>query len=769
MPRKEASDKDLESAIKTLMSQKKVTNLDTLREVLKEKNLSINESRFYKHLYQQHLYDWKEKANPDALETEREAEQRIDDLEKTLSQVKATLESTADGILMISREGKLVNWNQKFMEMFRIPASVLAEHDEQKGLQYFLDQVEDPQELFNLITRCYDDPNIKGDMGDMHFKDGRIFERYSQPHLAGEQIIGRVWSFRDVTERRKKDQELHLRERAIEASTHGVVIIGNMPDYNILYVNPAFLKITHQTIENSIGQNCFFWLNASDQQAAVEKIRLTLREQREDKIIISNHNDYNKQYWIEINIAPVRNEQEEVTHFVWIVNDITQQKIMEEKLAHQATHDSLTELPNRSLLQDRLQQTLFNAKRKNQLVAICFLDLDRFKLVNDGLGHALGDDLLKIVAENLSSCMREIDTVARLGGDEFVLICLLENQFEIIPLLRRVLEQIAHPIQIKKRTINITASIGVSFYPDNGTDIETLTKNADIAMYRAKELGRDNFQFYTAEMNTEISRRLELENDLHIALAKDQFELYYQPIVNLDSGQIIGVEVLLRWKHPLKGMISPTDFIPIAEDSGLIIPIGEWVLETACIKHKILQSDFPHPLTIALNISSQQLKRNNFIEIINNILEKSQIPPELLELELTESILIEDSSKILATLNQLKSKNIKLVIDDFGTGYSNLGYLKQFPLDKLKIDKSFIDGVIDNPNDAAIAQTIIAMAHILGLTVVAEGVETLEQMEFLKKYHCDEMQGYYFCHPLDEKHLIALLKENPNLSTRLQI
>lgn len=766
MPRKEANDKDLESAIKVLMSQKGAITLDTLREVLKEKNLSINESRFYKHLYQQHLYDWKEKADPEELKSEHEAEQRIDDLEKTLSQVRATLESTADGILMISREGKLVNWNQKFMEMFRIPASVLAEHDEQKGLQYFLDQVEDPQELFNLITRCYDDPNIKGDMGDMHFKDGRIFERYSQPHMAGDQIIGRVWSFRDVTERRKKDQELHLRDRAIEASTHGVVIIGNLPNYSILYVNPAFTKITHQTMQTSIGKNCLFWLNAADQQAAVEKIRLTLREQREDKIIISNRSNDDELYWIEINIAPVRNEDNEVTHFVWIVNDITQQKIMEEKLAHQATHDSLTELPNRSLLQDRLQQTLFSAKRKNQLVAICFLDLDRFKLVNDGLGHPLGDDLLKVVAENLSSCMREIDTVARLGGDEFVLICLLDNQFEIIPLLRRVLEKISNPIQIKKRTINITASIGVSFYPDNGTDIETLTKNADIAMYRAKELGRDNFQFYTSEMNTEISRRLEMENDLHNALLNNQFELHYQPIVNLNTGQITGVEALLRWEHPLKGKISPAEFIPIAEDSGLIIPIGEWVLETACAKHKILQSQFSHPLFMALNISSQQLKRSNFVEVVNHILEKTQIPPEYLELELTESILIEDSHKILAMLNQFKSKNIKLVIDDFGTGYSNLGYLKQFPLDKLKIDKSFIDGVIDNSNDAAIAQTIIAMAHILGLTVVAEGVETQEQMEFLKKYQCDEMQGYYFCHPLDEKHIVALLQENPNLSSR---
>ncbi len=440
------------------------------------------------------------------------------------------------------------------------------------------------------------------------------------------------------------------------------------------------------------------------------------------------------------------------------MNDVTQRKIMEDKLAHQATHDSLTGLANRSLLQDRLQQAILHAKRLNLSVAVYFLDLDRFKLVNDALGHSIGDEVLKIVGNQLLQCVRAIDTVARLGGDEFMIVTLVDNHSKAINLAHRILKEISKPVQIERRVLNITGSIGISIYPENGDNMEILMQNADIAMYRAKESGRDNAKFYSPKMNREISKRLELENDLHRAILQNELLLYYQPIMDGHGEQITGVEALLRWQHPKKGMIPPNVFIPIAEESGQIVPIGEWVLETACTKYAILQNYSDFPIHITVNVASRQLERGQFVEVVKNILHKTKIPPQYLELELTERIFIENTEEMLKILNQLKAKKVKLIIDDFGTGYSNLGYLKAFPLDKLKIDKSFIDGVTHDPNDAAITQTIIAMAHILGLTVVAEGVETENQMNFLRKHLCDEMQGYYFNRPLAEADMIALLK-----------
>lgn len=791
MTRKQATFKQLEAAAHTLKTKGIGLNYENINNILEEQNLSITKSKFFQYIYDTHLYDWKDKVSKEELICDIESFRKISILEKTLSQVKATLESTADGILMVTREGKMINWNKKFMEMFRFPESVLSEQNEQKALQYFLDQVVDPQELFNLVTRGYDDPNMKGEMGDMYFKDGRILERYSQPHFAGDQIIGRVWSFRDVTERRKKDQELLLRERAIEASTHGVIITGTAPDYKVLYVNPAFTKITDQTKQDILGKSCFGWLKVADQEATVDKIHLSLKEEREDQIVLAHYHQDGTPYFIEINIAPVyssskhapgtandiSNQSPEtehgafkshpkgvVAHFVWIINDITQRKMMEDKLAYQATHDILTELPNRSLLRDRLQQAILNAKREGLLVAICFLDLDRFKLVNDGLGHGVGDQVLQTMATRLLKCIRETDTFGRLGGDEFVIISLVEHEFQVTHLIRRVLKQISQPITLGQHNINITGSIGISLYPSNGTDLDTLMKNADIAMYRAKELGRDNFQFFTAEMNATISQRLELESDLRTALLENQFHLNYQPIVNLTSGKIAGLEILLRWNHPQKGNIPPLDFIPIAEESGLIVPIGHWIIKAACTKFETLQAASLEPLYLAINISSEQFKRDNLSGFVHDILKEAHIPPNSLEFELTESIWIEDNKKVLQILTKLKEHHIRLVIDDFGTGYSNLGYLKQFPLDKIKIDKSFIDGLNTNPNDAAIARTIIAIAHILGLKVVAEGVETINQIEFLQQHQCDQIQGFYFSKPLDEENIIQLLKKNPTLS-----
>lgn len=757
MPRKHATTEQLESAIQQVLSRQEQPTLEVVRQILMTQDLSIKKQDYYRHLYNNHLYDWKKRA-PEEVTTERRKQERISELENTLSQVKATLEATADGILMLTREGKLVNWNQKFVNMFRFPNELVETRDEPRIIQHFLDQVVDPQELFDTIARGYNDPSSKGEVSDLAFKDGRVFERYSQPHMVGKEIVGRVWSFRDVTARRKQDEELRLRERAIQASTQGVLITDNATDHTILYANPAFKRITGYSLHETKGQKGFFWCGDNEQEPALHDVRLALKEQREDSVTTPIHRRDGTLYWAEINIAPVPNAQGEVTHFIWLINDVTQRKIMEERLVHQATHDALTELPNRLLLHDRIQQMILNAKRAGLMVAIWFIDLDRFKLTNDSLGHAVGDELLKEVAKRLVKCVRETDTVARVGGDEFVIVSLLEkHESEAIPMAQKILKKLAEPIEVGNRIFNITASIGVSTYPANGTDADALMKNADIAMYRAKESGRDNFQFYTTEMNAQLSKRLSIENDLHKAIAQKEFILHYQPLVSLTTNRIASAEVLLRWQHPEKGMISPLDFIPIAEESGLIIPIGEWVLETACTQHQLWQASGLPPLRIAVNVSSQQLQRSNFLKMVDDILQKTKIPPTNLMLELTESILIDDSKKILEILNSLKARGIKLVIDDFGTGYSSLSYLKRFPIDKLKIDRSFVNGIDSDPNDAAIVQTIIAMAHILGLQVVAEGVETENQLKFLRLHQCDEIQGYYFSRPVDKEQIVGLM------------
>lgn len=760
MPKNEATPEQLEDAIKALQAQAADLTLGAVRKILAPQDLYITNTAFYSHLYQRHLYDWKETETQEELLAERSTQERIGELEKSLSLVQATLESTADGILMTSRDGVIVNYNQKFVDMFRFPPEILASRSEPTALKYILDQLSDPEEVYKSVSQRHSRPDTKGEMQDMTFKDGRVFERYSQPHLIGNQIVGRVYSFRDVTERRKKDQELRLRERAIQASTHGVIIIENKPNYPIIFVNPAFQKITGYSSEEAINKNCFFWCGTQKEEPALQHMLLALKEKRSYQVIISNYDKNKTLFWGEVNIAPVPDTKGEVTHFVAIVNDVTERKKMEERLEHQATHDSLTSLPNRSLLRDRLEQAILHAKYSGALVSIWFIDLDRFKIANDSLGHAMGDKLLQVVAQRLFECIKDTDTIARIGGDEFVIIALLQkSESEAIPLAQKILTKIAEPIHIDHKTLNVTASIGISTYPKNAIDSETLMKYADMAMYRAKDLGRDNFQFFTTEMNEQISKRLEFENDLHTAIQGNQLFLQYQPIVDLKTGEICSLEALLRWQHPTKGIIPPLDFIPIAEESGLIVPIGEWVLAEVLFQLHTMKKNKRKIIPIAVNISAHQFKKGDLIAVIDKFLKKSKIPPEYLALELTESILLENTDRIIHILNELKNRKLSLVIDDFGTGYSSLSYLKRFHIDKIKIDKSFVNGLPNDPNDIAIIQTIISMGHIMGLKIVAEGVETKEQLDLLKNHQCDEIQGFYYCRPTDMDTIIQMIDQ----------
>jgi diguanylate cyclase (GGDEF)-like protein/PAS domain S-box-containing protein len=554
----------------------------------------------------------------------------------------------------------------------------------------------------------------------------------------------------DIAARKRAEQALQLRERAIEASANAIVIVkAEAPHYPLEYVNPAFERITGYTESEVIGrESSFLWNEAAD-QPGVSEIRAAVLEQREGHAVLRTYRKDGALLWSDVYIAPVRDENGEVTHFVSAQYDITATKRYESELEFQTNRDALTGLANRSLLRDRLGQAISYAYRYGHPIWVMFVDLDRFKFINDTLGHQAGDTLLKAVAYRLQSAVRETDTVARMGGDEFVLVLTERDDDGLTTgIVQRVMDAIAAPLDIHGHEFFITCSIGVAVYPADGEKSEDLIKHADIAMYRAKETGRNNFQFYTSTMNEKAMERLRLEGDLRNALERDEFELHYQPQVDLQSGEIVGVEALIRWRHPELGMISPARFIALAEETGLIVPIGAWVIRTACMQNKAWQANGIAHLRVSVNLSARQFAHNDLVESIAHALNEAQLEPQYLEIELTESLVMADVERAIGVLRELKALGVQLSIDDFGTGYSSLSYLKRFPIDVLKIDRSFVNDITTDPDDAAIVSTIVSLAHSLRLQVIAEGVETEAQLAYLRQHDCDQMQGYFFSPPV---------------------
>ena len=577
----------------------------------------------------------------------------------------------------------------------------------------------------------------------------------------------------EIAVRRQAESALKLRNRAIESSVNAIAITDvTRPGRPIEYVNPAFERITGYAATDVIGRDGAFLLGAELDQPGVKEIGLAMREQREGHAVLRAYRRDGTPFWNEFFVAPVRDESGSVTHFVEVMNDVTEARNYEEQLAHQAKFDPLTGLANRNLLQDRLQQAIAAARREGGAVAAVFLDVDHFKVVNDSLGHGVGDDLLRRIGARLQGSVRESDTVARHGGDEFVLVLPMREsdpvalEAAITRLMHKVLVSIAEPLMLGERELRPTCSIGVSLYPQDGDTSERLLRNADAAMYRAKELGRNRLQFFTADVHERIHRRMELESSLRRALERGELRLRYQPQVALRHGGIVGVEALLRWHHPERGIVSPAEFIGFAEETGLIVPIGTWVLNEACRQNKEWQDAGLPRVPIAVNMSALQCEQPDVVEVVRSALDASGLDPQYLELEITESISMANPAQSVPLMHRLKDTGVTLSIDDFGTGFSNLSYLRRFPVDRLKIDLSFVREITTDPGSLAISEAIITMSHSLQMQVVAEGVETEGQLDLLDSRACDTIQGYYFSPPLDAAGLAQLLREDRRLERR---
>ncbi len=562
----------------------------------------------------------------------------------------------------------------------------------------------------------------------------------------------------DITEQKKIEEELRQAAAVFENTREGVVITD--PNAKIIAVNKALSEISGYSREEVLGQTPQLWKSNRHDEAFYQALWTSLAQTGRWRGEIWNRRKSGEAYPAWLTIDSIKDSKGNLTNYVSVLSDISSVKQSQEQIQFLAHHDPLTELPNRLLFNARLEHALQRAHREQHRVAVLFLDLDNFKAINDSLGHPVGDSLLQEVAARLSGLLREEDTVARVAGDEFIIILDEVSGPEDVSLVaEKLLAAFDDPIKLEHQDLHITISIGIVLFPDDGKNVTELVKNADAAMYHSKENGRNRFSFYTSELTAEASEQLRIGNELRGALKRSELSLHYQPQYALADGRLVGAEALLRWSHPELGMISPARFIPVAESTGLIIPIGGWVLRTACQQVKEWRDQGLDIDRISVNVAGQQIDQMDILQAVHTVLDKTGLDASMLELEVTETFIMQRAEQAISVLEQLRDMGVTLAIDDFGTGYSSLSYLKRLPLHRLKVDKSFVDGVTDDPNDMAIAKAVIALAQSLDLDVIAEGVETEGQEAFLKAEGCNEVQGYYYSRPVPPEEFVKLLEK----------
>ncbi len=550
---------------------------------------------------------------------------------------------------------------------------------------------------------------------------------------------------RDVSERKRAEEQLRLSAEVFEHSREAILITDRAG--RIMSVNRAFMAMTGYANEDILGRTMRY-LSANRDEGNFfalvgESIRQTGHWQGEFRGRKKNGNTF--PVWL--SIVLVKDENSQTRHYICVANDMSEFKHAEERIYYLAHYDVLTDLPNRVLLREWMSNILTAAQNDQDEAAILFVDVDRFKNVNDTLGHHTGDGVLAAMARRLKNCIGAADMVARMGGDEFVLVLTKTGADRAADIAQRIVAALNEPLIVDHHRINVTGSIGISIFPHDGQNMDALVKNADAALYHAKTLGRNNYKFFTEQMNVAAAERRLLEHGLMHAIERKELELHYQPQVEVGSGRVVGVEALLRWHHPELGIIMPNRLIPVAENTGLIVPIGEWVLREACLQNARWQAQGLPPIVVSVNLSALQIRQDSFERMVQDALNCSTLAPQYLELELTESLLMESANSTMSNVKQLTQIGVRLSVDDFGTGYSNLSYLRRFPLAKLKIDRSFVREAPHNNGDVAIVRAVIGLAHNLNLKVIAEGVETREQYDFLEAEGCDQIQGYFFARP----------------------
>ena len=664
-------------------------------------------------------------------------------------------DAALDAIVLINDKNEIASWNPAAQKLFLYSSDEVLGHP-----------------IHQLFTQSADVD--KSRLAGVDVQTETLVEALAKRKNGGElpvemsyasfKIRGRQYEFRfirDISERKQAEASLIKLSLAVEQSPSSIIITGL--DGSIEYTNQAFTTVTGYSAGEVMGKNPRILQSGKTPVATYADMWLHLtRGDTWRGELINRRKDGSESIESAV-FSPVRQADGHITNYLAIQTDITEQKQAEARIERLAHFDQLTGLPNRSQLNDRFKYALSLAQRNDKSLTVMFLDIDHFKNINDTLGHDIGDQVLIEIAERLNGASRDEDTVSRQSGDEFILILPDAGVDGATRVALKLMGGLSRPFQLKQNELIITPSIGIAIYPSDGNDLETLTQNAEIAMYRAKQEGRNNFCFFMQEMQVHSARTLQLSNGLHHALAHNELQLHYQPQISTGDGHIVGAEALLRWQHPVLGFISPAEFIPIAENGGQIIPIGEWVIRTACKQLKDWMNDGLPPMIMAVNLSAVQFRQANITERIIGILDEIQLPHEYLEVELTEAVAMDDPVAAIAVMDKLHEQGIRMSIDDFGTGYSSLSYLKKFKVYKLKIDQSFVRDITDDSDDKAIVTAIINLAHSLNMQTIAEGVETVGQLSFLRLQGCDEMQGYYFSKPLPAEQFEAYVKAfNPH-------
>lgn len=678
-----------------------------------------------------------------------------DELEKLVAELRATLESTGEGILVLDLQNNIRSYNQRFSELWELPDALMTRRDDQGIHSWLLGKVLEPEGYEARLATLARFPLMEA-TDVVVLRSGRVLERHSMPQYARGRPIGRVFSFRDITRRLADEGRLRLAAKVFASSLDAIMVTD--ASFRIVAANPRSVALSGHSEADMVGHPLSDFYFTPKTSGTLPLLEETFREtdywegelwhQPKDGTLLPGL----------ASIVRVQEDAAQPPQFIVFFKDLTEQFAANKRIEELAYYDILTGLPNRVLLKERLNFAMNWSRRENRCFAVLFMDLDRFKQINDSLGHAFGDKILIQVAQRVRTCLRHTDTAARLGGDEFLVLLHDVDAHGAELAATRIAAALSRSFDLEGMSFAVTASIGIALFPKDGDNDDDLLKNADTAMYQAKHRGHPGFCFYHPGMNEHLLERMQLDHAMREGLANGHFRLHYQPKVELESLEITGVEALLRWQDPVLGSVSPGRFIPVAEETGFIATLGEWVLQEA-VAQAVRWKQEGLALQVAINVSALQFHSRAFVDSVSRALADTGLPAGDLELELTESILIQDAEEALRRLTELSSLGLQISIDDFGTGYSNLAYLKRFPIQTLKIDRSFVDGLPDEESDAAIVGAIINLARSLHLKVVAEGVETAGQRDALKAMGCTQYQGFLTAPALPPEALAALVRK----------